>query len=170
MISTQLRISGREQSWRGYWNISYRNQGDRQGKGRLESSSKQKPVHPPRGLILSSGEVQPLSGSSLARAWLVHIKSGDFDLDKMIIPAQAQKDLLPHAMRGYLEYLAPQLEELSSQLQGDFEYLRDQAKKASKTRTRHGRLDETVAFLYLGFQVLINYAVVEESYYPGGSG
>jgi hypothetical protein len=99
----------------------------------------------------------------LARAWLVHIKSGDFDLDKMIIPAQAQKDLLPHAMRGYLEYLAPQLEELSSQLQGDFEYLRDQAKKASKTRTRHGRLDETVAFLYLSFQVLINYAVVEEA-------
>jgi len=47
-----------------------RNQGDRQGKGRLESSTKQRPVHPPRGLILSSGEVQPLSGSSLARAWL----------------------------------------------------------------------------------------------------
>jgi hypothetical protein len=140
-----------------------RNQGDRQGKGRLESSTKQRPVHPPRGLILSSGEVQPLSGSSLARAWLVHIKSGDFDLDKKIIPAQAQQDLLSHAMRGYLEYLAPQLDALSSQLQGDFEYLREQAKKTSKTRTRHGRLDETVAFLYLGFQVFINYAVTEEA-------
>ena len=140
-----------------------RNQGDRQGKGRLESSTKQRPVHPPRGLILSSGEVQPLSGSSLARAWLVHIKSGDFDLDRKIIPAQAQQDLLSHAMRGYLEYLAPQLDALSSQLQGDFEYLREQAKKTSKTRTRHGRLDKTVAFLYLGFQVFINYAVTEEA-------
>ena len=139
-----------------------RNQGDRQGKGRLQSNSSLKTGHPPRGLILSSGEVMPLSGSSLARAWVNHIKEGDFSLEKLI-PAQAQKALFSHAMRGYLEYLAPQLDTLPSHLSDDFEQLREQAKRESKTRTRHGRLDETVVFLYLGLNLFINYAVAQEA-------
>jgi hypothetical protein len=78
--------------------------------------------------------------------------------------AQAQKSLLSQAMRGYLEYLAPQLDTLPSQLPEDFEHLREQAKQAAnKTRTRHRRLDETVAFLFLGFQLFLNYAVAQEA-------
>ena len=139
-----------------------RNQGDRQGKGRLQSNSSLKPGHPPRGLILSSGEVMPLSGSSLARAWVNHIKEGDFSLEKLI-PAQSQKALFSQGMKGYLEYLAPQLDTLPSHLFEDFEQLREQAKRASKIRTRHGRLDETVAFLFLGLHMFFNYAVAQEA-------
>jgi len=137
-----------------------RNQGDRQGRGRLKSTINLMAGHPPRGLALCSGEIMPLSGSSLARNFVLHLLKEDINQEKLT-QAQAQKALLPYAMKGYLEYLAPQLDSLSSQLLGDFEYLREQAKKESKTRTRHRRLDETVAFLHLGFQVFINYAVAQ---------
>jgi len=128
-----------------------RNQGDRQGRGRLKSTINLMAGHPPRGLALCSGEIMPLSGSSLARNFVLHLLKEDINQEKLT-QAQAQKALLPYAMKGYLEYLAPQLDSLPSQLPGDFEYLREQAKKESKTRTRHRRLDETVAFLYIGFQ------------------
>ena len=137
-----------------------RNQGDRQGRGRLKSTINLMAGHPPRGLALCSGEIMPLSGSSLARNFVLHLLKEDINQEKLT-QAQAQKALLPYAMKGYLEYLAPQLDSLPSQLPGDFEYLREQAKKESKTRTRHRRLDETVAFLYIGFQVFINYAVAQ---------
>ena len=139
-----------------------RNQGDRQGRGRLNSKINLMAGHPPRGLVVCSGEIMPLSGSSLARNFVLHIQNGDIDQEKLTV-AQAQKAFLPHAMRGYLEYLAPQLDTLPAQLPGDFELLREQAKKESKIRTRHRRLDETVAFLYLGLQMFLRYAVDQEA-------
>ena len=140
-----------------------RNQGDRQGRGRLKSTIDLMSGHPPRGLALCSGESMSLSGSSLARNFVLHLLKEDIKEEKLT-QAQAQKALLSHAMRGYLEYLAPQLDTLIPQLPGDFEQLREQAKKASdKTRTRHRRLDETVAFLFLGLNIFIDYAVAQEA-------
>ena len=140
-----------------------RNQGDRQGRGRLKSTINLMAGHPPRGLALCSGEIMPLSGSSLARNFVLHLLKEDIKPEKLT-QAQAQKALLSQAMRGYLEYLAPQLDTLIPQLPGDFEYLRERAKKESnKTRTRHRRLDETVAFLYLGLNIFLNYAVAKEA-------
>ena len=140
-----------------------RNQGDRQGRGRLKSTITLMAGHPPRGLALCSGETMSSSGSSLARLFVLHLLKEDINQEKLTL-AQAQKALLPHAMRGYLEYLAPQLDTLIPQLPGDFEYLRERAKKESnKTRTRHRRLDETVAFLYLGLNIFFNYAVAQKA-------
>jgi len=144
----------------GVWEYLTRNQGDRQGRGRLKSNIELMSGHPPRGLALCSGETMSLSGSSLARNFVLHLLKEDIKEEKLS-QAQAQKDLLPHTMRGYLEYLAPQLDALIPQLPGDFERLRNQAKKDSKTRTRHRRLDETVTFLYLGLNTFINYAVAQ---------
>jgi hypothetical protein len=138
-----------------------RNQGDRQGRGRLKSTIALMSGHPPRGLALCSGETMPLSGSSLARNFVLHLLKEDINEEKLT-QAQAQKYLFSQAMRGYIEYLAPQLDPLPSQLSEDFEHLREQAKQAAnKTRTRHRRLDETVAFLYLGLNTFINYAVAQ---------
>ena len=139
-----------------------RNQGDRQGRGRLKSSIKLTSGHPPRGLALCSGEIMPLSGSSLARSFVLHILKDDINEGKLT-QAQAQKGLLPQAMRGYLEYLAPQLDTLPSDLLETFENLRDKAKRESKTRTRHRRIDETITSLFLGFNIFINFAVSQEA-------
>ena len=139
-----------------------RNQGDRQGRGRLKSTISLMTGHPPRGLALCSGEILSLTGSSLARNFVLHLLREDINQEKLTL-AQAQQDLLPQAMRGYLEWLAPQLDELPSHFSEDFEKLRDYAKKESKTRTRHRRLDETVAFLFLGLNTFIIYAVAQEA-------
>jgi hypothetical protein len=137
-----------------------RNQGDRAGRDRLTSKIALMAGHPPRGLIVASGEVQPLSGSSLARNLVLHIQKEDINQERLS-KAQAQKALLPHAMVGYLQWLAPQLDNLPSHLSEDFERLRTEATKESKTRTRHRRLDETVASLFLGLNIFFRYAVDE---------
>ena len=138
-----------------------RNQGDRQGRGRLNSSISLMSGHPPRGLALCSGEVMHLSGSTLARNFVLHLLKEDINQERLT-QAQAQKSLLSYAMRGYLEYLAPQIDALPPHFLEDFEHLRDKARKASKTRTRHRRLDETVSHLFLGLSLFLQYAVSQE--------
>jgi hypothetical protein len=135
-----------------------RNQGDRQGRGRLTSNISLMVGHPPRGLALCSGETMPLSGSSLARNLVLHLLKEDINQEKLT-QAQAQKDLLSQAMRGYLEWLAPQIDELPSHFAEDFERLREEARRTSKTRTRHRRLDEMVAHLFIGLNTFIHFAI-----------
>jgi len=100
----------------------------------------------------------PLSGSSLARNLVLHLLKEDINQEKLT-QAQAQKDLLSLAMKGYLEWLAPQIDELPSHFAEDFERLREEARKTSKTRTRHRRLDEMVAHLFLGLNTFIHFAL-----------
>jgi len=137
-----------------------RNQGDRQGRGRLTSNISLMVGHPPRGLALCSGETMPLSGSSLARNLVLHLLKEDINQEKLT-QAQAQKDLLSQAMRGYLEWLAPQIDELPSHFAEDFERLREETRRTSKTRTRHRRLDEMVAHLFIGLNTFIHFAITQ---------
>lgn len=139
-----------------------RNQGDRQGRGRLNSNIALVSGHPPRGLALCSGEIMPLTGSSLARNLVLHLLKEDINQEKLT-QTQAQKDLFSQAMRGYLEWLAPQIDELPSHFTEDFERLREDAKKASKTRTRHRRLDEMIAHLFLGLNTFILFATSQRA-------
>ena len=140
-----------------------RNQGDRQGRGRLKSTIDLMSGHPPRGLALCSGESMSLSGSSLGQKLCTPSFEGGHKREEKLTQAQAQKALLSQVMRGYLEYLAPQLDTLIPELPGDFEQLREQAKKAQIRHEPGIRLDETVAFLYLGLNIFMNYAVAQEA-------
>ena len=138
-----------------------RNQGDRQGRTRLipgKSDYVLNNDHPPRGLIVASGEIQPLSGSSLARAYTSHICINDLDNTKLNA-AQDKKDLLGQAMVGYLKWLAPQIDELPDTLLARFEELRNEARENAKVQGRHGRQNEAVAHLYIGLEMFFKYAV-----------
>lgn len=139
-----------------------RNQGDRHGRSRLmnpgKSGYKMNDNHPPRGLVVATGEMQELSGSSLARAFTPHISPDDLDIKKLS-SAQDQRDLLCQAMAGYLGWLAPQIDELSGILRAKFEEHREMARKAAKVPGRHGRLDEAVADMYIGLEMFFKYAV-----------
>jgi hypothetical protein len=91
----------------------------------------------------------------------LHILKGDIDIAKM---SEAQKPenqaQLAEAMVGYLEHLAPQIDDLVPELFKRFEELR---KKAREGKDLHERYCETTAFLYLGFERFINYALAEEA-------
>jgi len=141
-----------------------RNQGDRQGRGRLKSTSELMTGHPPRGIIYSTGEYLSLLGSSLIRTISLRIQRGQISedaIDKGLDPLQ--KALLSEAMVGFLTWLAPQIDALPSDLLEDFETLRKNASKEAKIRGRHGRLNDTVAYLFLSFNLFIKFAVSTEA-------
>ncbi|MGD0952977.1 MAG: hypothetical protein ABR985_11400 [Methanotrichaceae archaeon] len=115
-------------------------------------------AHPPRGIVLSTGEMQPTTGSSLARMFAIHIHKGDIDPTKLKA-IQNQVDLLPHAMLGYIEWIRPQFEEIVKALPAEFERLRDKARDEATVKGRHGRLNEAVACLQIGLDMFTKYAV-----------
>ena len=135
-----------------------RNQGDRTGKGRMKADTSLREGLPPRGLALCSGEVMPLTGSSLIRNWILRLQKGDIDKQKLT-QAQAQKALLSHAMRGYLEWLAPKMGDLPTELGEAFTHTRKEAAEKATIKTRHGRLNESVSHLHLGLNSYISFAV-----------
>lgn len=150
-----------QQKLNGVLEYIMRNQGDRRGRSRLvpgKSDYALQSGHPPRGLVVASGEIQPLSGSSLARAYTCNITSDDLDNEKLKA-AQDQRDLLSQAMVGYLKWLAPQIDELSNTLSGRFDELRGKAREDAKVQGRHGRLNEAVADLYIGLEMFFKFAV-----------
>src|SRR5271167_1235226 len=49
------------------------------GRGRLQSDTSLRPAHPPRALILSTGEEKPSGESLIARMFLVEVTPGDID-------------------------------------------------------------------------------------------
>lgn len=137
-----------------------RNQGDRTGKGRMKADTSLREGLPPRGLALCSGEIMPLSGSSLARNFVHKLQKGDID-SKKLTQAQTQKALLSHAMRGYLEYLAPQMGDLPGQLKQAFTHLRGEATEKATVKTRHSRLNEAISHLHLGLNSFLSFAVAQ---------
>jgi hypothetical protein len=134
-----------------------RGQGDRTARGRMKADTSLREGLPPRGLALCSGESMPLSGSSLARTFIHKLQKGSIDLKKLT-QAQSQQDLLSHAVRGYLEYLTPQMGDLPSQLKEAFIQLRGEALKKATIKTRHSRLDEAISHLHLGLNAFISFA------------
>jgi Domain of unknown function (DUF3854)/Domain of unknown function (DUF927) len=137
-----------------------RNQGDRTGKGRMKADTSLREGLPPMGLALCSGEIMPLSGSSLARNFVHKLQKGDIDEDKLT-QAQTQKVLLSQAMRAYLEWLAPQMGDLPGQLKEAFTHLRSKASEKATIQTRHSRLNEAISHLHLGLNSFCSFAVAQ---------
>jgi hypothetical protein len=137
-----------------------RNQGDRTGKGRMKADTSLREGLPPKGLALCSGEIMPLSGSSLARNFVHKLQKGDID-SKKLTQVQTQKVLLSQAMRGYLEWLAPQMGDLPGQLKEAFILLRSKASAKATIQTRHSRLNEAISHLHLGLNSFFSFAVFQ---------
>jgi hypothetical protein len=62
-------------------------------------------------------------------------------------------------MRGYLEYLAPQMGDLPGQLEEAFTHLRGEATEKATVKTRHSRLNEAISHLHLGLNSFLSFAV-----------
>lgn len=136
-----------------------RSQGDRQGRGRLQSDIKLRNGNPPRGLALCTGEEMTLGpGSSYYRLLLLPVENGDIDLAHLT-EAQDEVGVLSYAMKGYLEFLAPQMGDAPDHLRDDFDAFRVMATEISTVKDKHRRLDEVVAHLAVGFMSLARYAI-----------
>ncbi|MEW6770443.1 MAG: DUF927 domain-containing protein [Bacillota bacterium] len=128
--------------------------GNRQARGRLYADLRQRPDFIPNCLLISTGEQLPLGvGSVAARILPVPFDREKIDLARLTA-AQAEAHLLPQAMRGYLQWLAPQMDTLVKTLPERFRELRSKA-----TVEGHARLPEAVAHLQVGMELGLRYAV-----------
>jgi hypothetical protein len=133
-----------------------RAQGNSSGRARLRPDGTPRPVRPPRGLVVSTGEDVPRGHSVLARFPIVEVGPGDVDLDRLTV---AQVDgaagRFAQAMSGFVRWLARRRGGLVA-------WRRDQvAELRRRFHGPHARTASEVAELAVGWQVYLQYA--EES-------
>jgi hypothetical protein len=131
-----------------------RSQGNLAGRGRLRADLSERPAFPPRGLILGTGEQHPGGQSLLARTLLIELARRDIDL-ALLGSAQRAAARLPHAMAGYITWLAPQMSTLPPLLRQTFEGARERAIDAGR---EHLRVPEILAHLWVGLHCALTYA------------
>lgn len=128
--------------------------GNRAARSRLQGDLRTRPETPPNALVISTGEQMPLGvGSVAARILPVLCEREKVDTVKLS-QAQTNAHLLSRAMYGYLNWLAPKMDELAKALPQRFEELRARA-----TVEGHARLPEAVVHLFLGAELGLRYAV-----------
>lgn len=126
--------------------------GDRVPRGRLKSTIEFQKEYPPRGMALVTGEDIPQGQSSVARFMGLEILQGDVDLN-LLTEAQNNAHIFGEAMVGYIQWLLPQMNTLPQQLAEKF-----QAKRVEfQQDTDHGRLGEAVTWLYLAYEMMLEY-------------
>jgi len=133
-----------------------RNVGNRGGRGRLTSDLRLRVIYRPRGLVISTGEQVPDGQSVTARMYTVEMHPGDVDLERLTA-AQAEAGRYPHALAGYLLWLAKQWDHLAQTLPQARLDLR--TRLLSEMQDRHLRIPDILATFYLGLDLGQAYAV-----------
>lgn len=131
-----------------------RSQGNLSGRGRLRADLSERAAYPPRGIIIGTGEQHPAGQSILARTPLVELDRADVDLSALTI-AQRNALRLPHAMAGYLLWLAPQMATFPQILRETYEGARHRATAGGE----HLRVPGALAHLWIGIDCAMRYAV-----------
>jgi hypothetical protein len=129
-----------------------RAQGNLSGRGRLRADITERPAHPPRGIIISTGEQHPPGQSLLARTLLTHFEKGAVDVAAMT-QAQISAPYLAQGMAGYIQWLSSWIGTARPLLLQIFNEMRSQA-----TGGGHLRIPEVLAHLYVGLYFGTQYA------------
>jgi hypothetical protein len=130
-----------------------RNVGNRATRGRMRADLSQRPDRPPRGLLLSSGEDLPPGSSLRARLFVVEVNRVDLD-EQLITQLEKEGGRLGHALRGFIEWLAPQMARLHEELPALHLAMRDRFQGTGD----HLRQPEAMAHLFLGFELFLRFA------------
>jgi hypothetical protein len=133
--------------------VVIRAQGNRIGRGRLNADSSPKESYTPRGLVITSGEQLPGGESNTARLFVLDLEPGDVDKGALDV-AQEEAHLYRYAMANYIAWLGTRWDEISKSLRTRWREKRDEA----ISEGIHLRLPGTVAWLYLGLEMGMNYA------------
>ena len=132
--------------------------GDGVDRGRLNADSTIKANTPPRSVAIITGEDLPAIGvSGLARYFILDIDKGDIPVGSELTEMQelARRGYLQKAMRGYIQWLLQQADEMPDRLHDLFLRFREDIHRQSKGQ--HDRAPETVACLMLGYNMMLNY-------------
>ncbi len=135
--------------------------GDRIAKGRSNNKLEVKKMNIPRGMMLVTGESIISGESSNARLLSVEVNRDTVDLNTLT-EIQGNISLLGESMRGYIEWLLNQLNDQNSEeslgdiLMYNFRTYRDELMDKYEDIV-HGRTIESIAWIKLGFNCMLNY-------------
>jgi 5S rRNA maturation endonuclease (ribonuclease M5) len=127
--------------------------GNHASRGRLRADLSQQPDRPPRGLVVCTGEDLPTGHSIQARLVIVEVDRERLNLGK-IAELQASNDRLSHAMRGYIEWLQPDITALQGHLPIRIGELRSELHQVGS----HLRQADALAQLRCAFELLLEFA------------
>lgn len=130
-----------------------RDQGNGAGRARLNTDLSEKATLYPRGLILATGEQHPDGQSLLARLLPLELRRAEVNVTALSA-AQCTAERLPHALSGYLAWLAPQMPTFPQRLPATFQATRERAARDGD----HGRVASATAHLWLGLSAAMDYA------------
>ena len=147
--------------------------GDGMNRSRMRSDATAQEDKPARGLCLETGEEVPrISPSGIARLYTVEIRYGEVPIpasyrlagkapdegkvkELQELTKAARDGALNEVMRGYIEWLAAQAEELPELLEARLDRL--QAQALERMDGAHPRLPTAVAYLMLGVEMMMDY-------------
>ncbi|MEC4747458.1 PriCT-2 domain-containing protein [Methylomicrobium sp. Wu6] len=133
-----------------------RGAGNQAGRGRRSATLEARPAYYPRGFIVSTGEDIPRGESLRARMVIAEVKKGDIDFAVITELQQAAANgLLQTAMRGFIQWLAPQIDTLSSHLKTTIADYRQR----DNLQFSHRRGVDNFANLMIGLTLFADYAL-----------
>lgn len=135
-----------------------RDWGNRSGRARMRADLQLRQTFAPRGLIIGTAEQLPPGQSIQARLFQVevHPEMVTRGADSPLTKAQIEDaPLYPHAMAGYVQWLAKQWETLTEALP---ERLLNYT-EAAREKGAHLRMPNNVATLFLGWELFLDYCL-----------
>lgn len=133
--------------------------GDLAQRGRMMSDQTLATAKPPRCLALISGEDMPnVRESGEARYYVIQVGKDDIQANEELTEMQdrAASGAQAYVMRKYIEWLAPQMDELPAKLGERFKELRSMFQGA---KLGHTRAPGTVAHLIIGYEMYMRFLI-----------
>ncbi len=143
--------------------------GDRISRGRANSSMISQKQYTPKGMLLMTGENIVRGHSTVARLVALELDKGSVDLN-LLKEIQSNINLLSESMRGYIEWLLPQMNEESSigeTLVYNFNLFKEELENIESVQKNdgHGRSTESCAWLIVGIACILEYFKDKEIIY-----
>jgi hypothetical protein len=133
----------------------FRAQANGTGRGRMRADTSLRPIKPPRGLILSTGEDMPHGMSLRARMLIIELAPKELDFSKLTTcQADASAGIYAQAMAGFIRWLSPQMDTIKATWQTDLAELRQEATSSDM----HRRTPENIASMMLGWRYFLDFA------------
>lgn len=133
----------------------FRAQGNSAGRMRMKADLTLRPSRPPRGLILSTGEDIPGGHSLRARILVLELALGEINGPELsAAQTAAAQAKYAKSMAAYLQWLAPQLDEVRKLLKQESAEYRLRAAREGE----HARTPGIVADLFIGWKTFLRFA------------
>jgi hypothetical protein len=137
-----------------------RSQGNRMGRGRLTSDIRLRSPKWPRGMIVATGEDTPRGHSLRARMVILDVAPGDVRFGAPLTHAQqaGMQGAYALAMAAYVQWLAPQMDEMEDRLRMELLRLRQE-----RMETESRRAPDNMAQLTIGLESFLRFALEKKA-------